>query len=170
MGILRFKIRKTKIVFVGKFRFSKKEKNDHLSQFTLWNKWSLGIWFRKNKVVGAKEFRNPKNWGYNLVNDYMLGIDLLVFHGWVSWNTGGMVLKLNYKDKEKRKKETYTFDIIEEVIKRIDDKTSDEDVLLEIYNEVKNIYGEEKTNKFLKEEDNYLNNLLKEVKNEFKCR
>ena len=86
MGITRFHIKKTKIVLVGKYRFTKKEKVDLIAQHTTWAKWNLGIWFRKNKIVGMKQANDPKKWGKNLINDYMLGIDLLIFQGWINWN------------------------------------------------------------------------------------
>lgn len=94
MGISRFKIGKAKIVLVGKYRYSEEQKKDLISRNTTWNKWSLGLWFKRSKVVGSKNFKDPNKWSQNLVNDYMLGIDLLIFQGWINWNRGGMVLEI----------------------------------------------------------------------------
>ena len=57
--------------------------------------YSLGIWFKLNKIVGSKNFNQPKEWKNNFVNDYMIGINLIVFKAWVSFNIGGKNLVEN---------------------------------------------------------------------------
>lgn len=95
MSIKKFKIGRTKITLVGKFRYSKSQREDLQASFTTWRRWSLGIWFKRNKMVGSKNFNKPDKWGEHLVNDYMLGVDLIIFVGWINWHTGGMELTLN---------------------------------------------------------------------------
>jgi hypothetical protein len=51
-------------------------------------KYRIGLWFDRQKVVGVKNFNNPKEWGNNLVNEYTIGIDLVICKAWVSFNNG----------------------------------------------------------------------------------
>lgn len=55
---------------------------------------SLGIWFKKNRAVGKKNFKDPKKWESNLVNSYMLGADLIVAKTWLNFSKGAMKLKM----------------------------------------------------------------------------
>lgn len=179
MGITRFKIRRTKIVLVGKYRYSKKQKADYLSQFTTWNKWKLGVWFRKNKIVGAKNFKDPNKWGQNLVNDYMLGIDILIFQGWINWNRGGMALKIQNEEKKKDMIKTDVM-IYEKVatnlIKegKVSVGMSEEDMTIEIHEETKKLCGSVKTRYLFNVDEDYLSDAISEInerlKNEVKSR
>ena len=118
MGITRFHIKNTRIVLVGKYRYSKKERENLLSRSTVWMGWRLGVWFRKNRIVGSRVIKKPKNWANGLVNDYMLGIDLLIFQGWINWNTGGASLEIEKKEK-KMEKNVYTYEIIADKLKTV---------------------------------------------------
>lgn len=91
-AIRTFSIGKTKITLVGKYRYSKKVKL--MDKFTDWRDWRISIWFKRSEIVGKKNFKDPNEWGNNLVNSYMLGIDFLIIKGWIEWHTGGMVLEI----------------------------------------------------------------------------
>jgi len=84
--ITKFNLRKTKIVFVGKYRYDKNM--SELDRLSTWRDWSISLWFKRNKVVGSKNFKDTKNWNNNLVNSYMLGIDFLIVKGWINWSKG----------------------------------------------------------------------------------
>jgi len=90
-AIKKFNIKNTRITLVWKYRYSKNQDED-VSNFLDWRDWRISLWFRKNKMVGKKNFKDPNEWKTNLVNDYMLGFDLLIFKGWINWSTGGMHL------------------------------------------------------------------------------
>jgi len=93
MSIVKtYNIRNTRITIVGKYRYSKDRKS--IEGFTDFRDWRIAIWFKSSKIVGKKDFKNPKNWDKNLVNDYMLGFDLLIIRGWISWSSGGMHLEI----------------------------------------------------------------------------
>ena len=173
MGITRFHIRKTKFVLVGKYRYSKKEKEDYLSKFTEWNKWNLGIWFRKNKIVGAKNFKDPKKWGSSLVNDYMLGIDLLIFHGWINWNTGGMALKVDNLKEKNMKKDVMMYEVVAtnlinaNVVER---GMNEEDMIVEIYKETKRLYGNKKVRFLMNVDQDFLSDAISEINERLKTK
>jgi hypothetical protein len=76
------------LISVFKHRFEKKE--TLRSDF---RDWSLGIWFEKSKIVGKKEFSNPKKWSRGLVNCYTIGMNLLICKFWITWDFGGMHLE-----------------------------------------------------------------------------
>ena len=48
----------------------------------------LGMWFKKSKIVGKRNFKTPAKWNY--VNSYMLGINLLLCKTWIEIDVGGM--------------------------------------------------------------------------------
>ena len=70
-------------VFKHRFEKSKTWRSDFRG-------WSLGLWFEKSKMVGRKDFSNPKRWKDGLVNSYTIGMNLLVCKFWISWDFGGM--------------------------------------------------------------------------------
>lgn len=80
----KLKIGNTKFRFVFRHRWDSKDKVRARSEFRAYR---IGIWFQRVKVLGDKSFCNPNKWGDNLVNDYMLGIDLIFCRSWVSFNT-----------------------------------------------------------------------------------
>lgn len=173
MGITRFYIRKTRIVLVGKYRYSKKRKEDLFADFTTWNKWSLGFWFKKNRMVGSKNFKKPKEWGNNLVNDYMLGIDLLIFQGWINWNTGGMHLEIKEKKEKKVKKSIYIYEIVADRLfakDKIQKGMSEEDMIVEIYNETLASQGKVKARYLMKVDKDYLSDCIGEINDRLKIK
>ena len=92
MSASKIYIGKTKIVFVGKYRYSKNV--SILDRISEWRRWEIGIWFRKNRVVGSKNFKTPDKWNENLVNSYMIGIDLLIIKGWIEWSKGAKEIEI----------------------------------------------------------------------------
>lgn len=89
--------------FVFRHRFENEDDAEKLiHKFTMWGEWRLGFFFRRNRLVGKKEFSKPKKWGKNLVNEIMIGIDLLICKMWVTVSKGAMTLKL--RDGEKKSK------------------------------------------------------------------
>ena len=84
-----FKIGRCNISLVFAYRFEKQKRFDRT--FT---RWEVGLWYKKNKIVGRNNFNKPNEWGDNLVNSYMLGIELLLFRAWINWDFNGMHLKL----------------------------------------------------------------------------
>ena len=173
MGIIRFSIRRTKIILVGKYRYSKKEKENLLNKFTYWKDWRISIWFKKNKIVGAKNFKNPKKWDQNLVNDYMIGFDFLIIKGWINWNTSGMALKIENHKKEKKMNKTDVM-IYEKVTSklidgcRVNKRMSEEDMIVEIYKTTKEICGDKKTRYLFKVDKDYLGDTISEINERLK--
>jgi hypothetical protein len=89
--IKRLNIKGLEFVFVGKYRYDKDI--DDLERISTWKDWKLGFWFRKFEVVGSKNFQHPKEWRNNMVNQYMIGCELLLFQGWITICKGGMNLE-----------------------------------------------------------------------------
>lgn len=167
MGITRFKIRNLKIVLVGKYRYNKKEKEDLISKSTTWNKWSLGFWFKRHKIVGVKHLKDPAKWKSGLVNDYMLGIDLLIFQGWINWNTNGAILDMEKKkEKKMKKKQEYIYEIIAtDVIRKgnVYKGMLESDMIIEIYKSTLEQYGKKKTNYYMNVDEDYLSDCVSEI-------
>jgi hypothetical protein len=84
--ILRLNFGPLKIKFVFRHRYEKYR--DLSDSHSMWGKWELGFWFKRNLCVGSKykgkDMFSKKNQAY----DYMLGVNLLWFKLWVdvSWN------------------------------------------------------------------------------------
>jgi len=94
-----FKIFDYDILFVFRHRYEKDDDGEKLiNTFTMWREWRLGFFFKKNKAVGKKNFKNPKKWKNNLVNHIMIGIDLLWCKTWVTISKG--TIKLEIKDEK----------------------------------------------------------------------
>ena len=166
MGITRFKIRNVKIVLVGKYRYSKKEKEDLISKSTTWNKWSLGFWFKKHKIVGVKHIKDPAKWKSGLVNDYMLGVDLLIFHGWINWNKNGAILNMEPKKVKEEKKQEYMYEIIAtNVIRRgnVFKGMPESDLIIEIYKATLAEYGRKKTKYYMNVDEDYISDCISEI-------
>lgn len=85
---------KTKIGNINiKFVFRHKWDNEDKSKINpMFGEYRLGLLYKRNKIVGSKNFNNPKEWGNNLVNDYTIGVNLLIFKAWVSFNLDGKSL------------------------------------------------------------------------------
>lgn len=86
------KIGKLNFTFVFRHKFEKETK-DNLIDRMLWKDYALSIWFRNEKMVGKKDFKIPSRWDKNLVNSYMIGINLILCKMWVEFNRGGMIIK-----------------------------------------------------------------------------
>lgn len=83
--IKKLKIKGFNIKFVLRHRFELITPFDRT--FT---RWELGLWFRKSRIVSTIEFTKPNKWGDNLVNSYMIGVELLILRAWVEVNRNGM--------------------------------------------------------------------------------
>jgi len=88
--VKRLKIGKIKFTFVFRHKWDDKNRTTYNSEF---RDYRIGIWFRKSRIVGSKNLNKPKEWGNNLVNDYMIGINLIICKMWVSFNYGGMIFE-----------------------------------------------------------------------------
>ena len=93
--IRSFKIKRLNLSLTFRHRFEKKDKSRYDRTF---RRWEFGFWFEKNKMVGTNNFNNPKQWGKNLVNSYMIGVEGLIFKAWISFDIGGM----RFKEKDKK--------------------------------------------------------------------
>lgn len=98
MAVKETKIFGLDFAFVFRHRYEKDEETKKiLDRYTMWNDWELGFIFKRIKVVGRKNFNKPKEWGNNLVHEYMLGVNLLWCKAWFTVSKGSMDLKLNEK-------------------------------------------------------------------------
>jgi hypothetical protein len=89
--IKRVKIYNIKATFVLRHRW---EADKSLVNYTVWEmrkRYKVGIWFEKSQVVGPiKKGKNTKETvkdtfkNDNLVNNYMIGLDLIVCKTWVT--------------------------------------------------------------------------------------
>lgn len=98
------KIKEVKIlgydfVFVFRHRYEKDDENKLLDNHTMWREWELGFFFKRNKVVGKRNFSSPKKWHDNLVKEYMLGVNLLWCKAWFTVSKGSMNIKMNDDEK-----------------------------------------------------------------------
>ena len=78
--ITKFKIRNTDFTFVSKRRTKDKYSSNSVD-------YRLGIFYKQSKIVGKKNFNFSKDWNNNLIIDYTIGIDLIVYQIWISFNT-----------------------------------------------------------------------------------
>lgn len=94
--IFRCSIKNYNLTFVFKNKFVKS--SSWYEDVTDRRDYKLGIWLRHSEMVGKRNFHKPSEWGNNLVNHYMFGLDLIKFSMWFEFNRGGMILKM--KDNE----------------------------------------------------------------------
>lgn len=87
----RLKIGTIKFTFVFRHKWDSK---DDLSYNTEFSDYRIGLWFKRIIIVGSKNFNKPNEWGNNLVNDYMIGVNLIICKAWVSFNKGGKSLNV----------------------------------------------------------------------------
>jgi len=85
----------------GRFRFTfvfrhKWDSRDELMDSSEFRDYRIGLWFKINKIVGSKNFNNPKEWKNNLVNDYMIGVNLIICKAWITFNYGGKSFNVLY--------------------------------------------------------------------------
>ena len=88
----RLRILGLNILFVFRHKWDNPKR--HRTYDYMFRNYELGIWFKKCRIVGKKDFRNPKAWANNMVNDYTFGINLLVCKFWVSVNYNGKILTI----------------------------------------------------------------------------
>ena len=86
--VKRLKIGKIKFTFVFRHKWDNKNVTRYNSEF---RDYRIGIWVKINKIVGSKNFNKPREWKNNTVNDYTIGIKLIICKMWVSFNYGGMI-------------------------------------------------------------------------------
>lgn len=78
------------ITFVFRHRFDAKSKEPYDTDFMFYR---LGLFAKKNQLVSSVGFSAPHDWHNNLVNEYMVGIDLLFCKAWVRFSRGAMTIK-----------------------------------------------------------------------------
>lgn len=88
--IKRIKIGRLNICLVLRHRFEKQRRFSRT--FT---RWEIGVWCKKDRMVGVSRFSDPTEWKNNLVNSYMLGIELLLFRAWINWDFGGAHIEID---------------------------------------------------------------------------
>lgn len=82
---------KINFTFVFRHRFERHDISAHQFRSDMvWRNWELGLWYKRSKMVGQKNFNHPSKWKNNLVRSYMIGINLLICKAWVEFNKGGM--------------------------------------------------------------------------------
>jgi hypothetical protein len=91
--IAKTKIGSFRATWVLRHRWEKGDGIDNYTSNQIRNEWNLGIWAKKNRAVGRK--RVGKNnadtikktfEGGNIVNCYMIGLNLIVAKVWVDFN------------------------------------------------------------------------------------
>jgi hypothetical protein len=96
MGVKRIKIGSFKMLFVFRHRYEYLYAEDKvakkLDDITMWNKYELGLFYRRDHVVGRSNFKNVNEWKNNLVYSHMLGINLILCKAWISFDFGAMHL------------------------------------------------------------------------------
>ena len=85
----KLKIGKIKFTFVYRHKWDDKDEYRYLSEF---RDYRIGFWFKRSKLVGTKNFNKPNEWNNNLVDDYRIGVDLIICKAWVCFNRDGMYL------------------------------------------------------------------------------
>lgn len=89
--LVEFKMLGYTVLVVFRHRF---EKCEH--EFDRRSNWiggyQLGFWFKINRVVGKRGFKNPDNWSKNTINEYMIGFHGIIFKSWITIQKGAMIL------------------------------------------------------------------------------
>ena len=83
-------IKNLHIIFVLRHRYEKELKKGFNYMF---REWKIGVWFRKDLIVGKKDFNIPKKWKDGLVRNYQIGFDVLWAKMWIEIDFGGMHIK-----------------------------------------------------------------------------
>lgn len=89
--VRRLKICGINFTFVFRHKWDSKDERWFNSEF---RDYRLGLWFKRSKIVGSNNFNKPEEWDDNLVNDYMIGVNLIICKAWVSFNRGGKFLSV----------------------------------------------------------------------------
>lgn len=87
--IATFNIKSLRINLVLRHKFE----DDILSRYDF-KDWKIAIWFRKYRMVGVSNFKDPSKWKANLVGSYMFGFEFLIFRAWIEFSKGSMHLEL----------------------------------------------------------------------------
>ena len=90
--VKKIKIGRFKATFVLRHRW---ESDRSISNYEVWRmrkEYELGIWFKRNKAVGtvkrgqdSQETAKKTFASDNLVNTYMIGLDLIVCKTWIDF-------------------------------------------------------------------------------------
>lgn len=93
--IEKFKLGNLNIKFVVRHYWDskRKDKMQRLTDFTF-KFFRIGFFFKKSKLVGRKDYKNPNKWHENLVNSYMVGLNLIILSIWVEFNLGALTISL----------------------------------------------------------------------------
>ena len=74
------------LLFVFRHKWDFKNKIRH---YELKNQYRLGLWVKKDKIISRKNIKTPKKWASGLINDYTIGVDLILCWISLSFNFGG---------------------------------------------------------------------------------
>jgi len=77
------KIGNTRFVFTFRNKWDGREESSYNHMF---KDWRVGGWFRRGRCLVPGKRSHPRNWKNNLVNEYTVGLDLLVCRMWMSFN------------------------------------------------------------------------------------
>lgn len=86
MAVKNIKIRSCTISLVFRHRFEEKERKKSYGR--TFSRWELGLWAKKNLIIGKKGFGNVKTW--TTVPSLMVGVELLICRAWFEIDFGGM--------------------------------------------------------------------------------
>lgn len=53
--------------------------------------YQIRLWYRKDKCVAEKGFKKPTTWHKNLIDQHVIGVEILVFRAWVTINRKGIM-------------------------------------------------------------------------------
>lgn len=77
-------------VFRHKYEKFYEEFEELYNKTVRWKDYKLGLFFKRSKIVGRRNFNKTSEWKNNMVNEYMIGINLLICEAWFTVNKGGM--------------------------------------------------------------------------------
>lgn len=82
------KINIGKLHIRGVLRHRFEKQTESWEKRTMWKRWEVGMWFRKYKAVGQKNFNKPSSWDNNLTSIYTVGFELFVIKVWIDIDYG----------------------------------------------------------------------------------
>lgn len=91
--VKHFKYKDLVISLYFRHRWDTKAK-DRYTFDGVFREYSLGIWFKKNKMVGEYNFKTPTEWYKHLIGYYQFGINLLFCATWISISKGAKTFKV----------------------------------------------------------------------------
>ena len=80
--------------FVFRHKYEKENEDSLVNSFIWWNDYKLGFWFKKSILAGRINHIKKKI-EIEHVNEYMVGINLLVCKAWCCVSKGALVLKID---------------------------------------------------------------------------